>query len=96
MDNLTHSLIGAVQTAEQYGSYDSTPFLALKGNMAPRSIGMDDPSIAQRAVKVPEARAFLFWSRMPVAQYDGKAIILRDQRFMDSVTGGQFQVLLGP
>lgn len=42
----------------------------------------------------PEARAFLFWSRMPVVVREGNAIILRDQRFMDPRTARQFSVTL--
>ncbi len=42
----------------------------------------------------PDARAFLFWARMPVAQPDGDAILLRDQRFMHPLAQDRFQVRL--
>ena len=42
----------------------------------------------------PDARAFLFWARMPVAQKDGDAILLRDQRFMHPLAQDRFQVRL--
>jgi inner membrane protein len=84
-----------VRTRESYGSYDSVPFLALKGREGVKPIGMDDPRIAERVQHSPEARAFLFWSRMPVAESRGDRIILRDQRFM-GVTASNFSVELAP
>jgi len=47
-------------------------------------VGMADPRIAERTRTSPDARAFLFWSRMPVAEMKGDTITLRDQRFMQS------------
>lgn len=62
-----------------------------------RSIGMEDPRIAERVNSNPAARAFLFWSRMPVADRGvGDAIVIRDQRFLDSLTSSRFQVRLEP
>jgi inner membrane protein len=84
-----------VRTRESYGSYDSVPFLALKRRESAKPIGMDDPRIAERVQHSPEARAFLFWSRMPVAESRGDRIILRDQRFM-GVTASNFSVELAP
>jgi inner membrane protein len=40
----------------------------------------------------PDARAFLFWARMPVAQAGSDAIMLRDQRFMHPLSQDRFQV----
>lgn len=57
---------------------------------------MNDPEIAIRAQGNPAARAFLFWSRMPVAEHDGDAIVLRDQRFADIPARGPFSVRLEP
>jgi inner membrane protein len=64
-----------------------------------REIGpthMDDPRIAERAARNAEARAFLFWSRMPIAEVRGDTIILRDQRFLNMPTAGNFEVELAP
>jgi inner membrane protein len=57
---------------------------------------MADPRIAQRAKGDSQAEAFLFWSRMPVAELHGDRIVLRDQRFMDSPAAGSFTVTLRP
>ena len=82
--------------AGQYGSFAVSPFGSRQEIVTPRPIGMDDPEIAERSHDHALARAFLFWSRMPVAERQGGTIILRDQRFMDSVTGSSFQVSLEP
>jgi inner membrane protein len=55
---------------------------------------MSDPRIAEWAKHDPAAKAFLFWSRMPVAELHDDHIILRDQRFLGSPASGQFTVTL--
>lgn len=55
---------------------------------------MSDPRIAEWAKSDPAARAFLFWSRMPIAELHPDRIVLRDQRFMDPRTARQFSVTL--
>lgn len=82
--------------AGQYGSFTFSPFGSQHEIVTPQPTGMDDPRIAERSRDDAVARAFLFWSRMPVAEGRGDTIILRDQRFMDSMTGGRFQVPLEP
>jgi len=79
----------------QYGSYTAT--LWSRGPAA-RSlpIGMNDSEIAPRVGKSKDARAFLFWSRMPIAKRDGDAIVLGDQRFDGSITASNFTVRLEP
>lgn len=57
---------------------------------------MSDPRIAEWAKHDPEAQAFLFWSRMPVAELHPDRIVLRDQRFMGSFAGDRFSVTLRP
>lgn len=59
-------------------------------------INMADPRIAEWAKGDPQAEAFLFWSRMPVAEPGPKGILLTDQRFMDAPTRGNFTVELKP
>ena len=61
-----------------------------------RKTDMDDPRIAAWAKGDPAAEAFLFWSRMPVAEPGQKGILLKDQRFMDSPARGNFTVELKP
>lgn len=84
-----------VRTDSAYGSYESLPFLALKAVPPIRPIGMKDARIAARAMHSPEAQAFLFWSRMPIAEPRGDTIVLGDQRF-SGITAGNFRVELKP
>jgi inner membrane protein len=66
----------------RYGSFVTAPFGQPSEMREPRPTGMDDPRIAQRLPQSPEARALLFWSRMPVAEVQGDTIVLSDQRFL--------------
>ena len=59
-------------------------------------INMADPRIAAWSKDDPAAQAFLFWSRMPIAELHADRIILRDQRFMDPRIGDRFTVTLRP
>lgn len=79
-----------------YGSINYSLFGALRRVDLPKKIGMDDPRIAGLAAVDAPARAFLFWSRMPVAELHADRIILRDQRFMNPLTADQFSVTLEP
>lgn len=54
--------------------------------------GMDDPRVARVRAKNADARAFLFWSRMPIAKAKGDILILADQRFADSPVARSFVV----
>lgn len=86
------------RTEGRYGSFVTTawPWDGPTDIHPAQPIGMDDRSIAESAKHSPEARAFLFWSRMPIAKRDGDAIILGDQRFEGSITGDRFNVRLEP
>lgn len=70
------------RTHDRYGSFIISPLGPRAQGQAPRPIGMTDPRIAQRLPNSPEARALLFWSRMPVAEAQGDTIVLGDQRFL--------------
>lgn len=83
-----------VRTDKLYGSYDSQPLLALKQGQSPRPHNMADPRIAERVRHSSAARAFLFWSRMPVAEIAGDSIVLTDQRFLQGPSRGPFRVEL--
>jgi inner membrane protein len=54
---------------------------------SPRPHGMDDPRIAEAVRAYPDGRAFLIWSRMPVAGARGEGaarmLVVKDQRFGD-------------
>ncbi len=57
---------------------------------------MADPRIAEWSKGNPSAEAFLFWSRMPIAEPGKDGIILRDQRFLNPITANSFSVLITP
>lgn len=82
------------RTADRYGSASFAPGVGGQVDITGSPTAMDDPRIARWAAADPAARAFLFWARMPVAQPDGAAILLRDQRFMHPLAQDRFQVRL--
>ena len=82
------------RTADRYGSASFVPGIGGEVDLTGAPTGMDDPRLATWVRADPAARAFLFWSRMPVAQEDGEAILLRDQRFMHPLAQERFQVRL--
>ena len=57
---------------------------------------MADPRIALWAGGDPAAQAFLFWTRMPVAELHPDRIVLTDQRFSASPARSSFTVTLRP
>jgi len=63
-------------------------------NLASRSspTGMNDPRVAQARRIDPDAAAFLFWSRMPVAEMAGRELVITDQRFAGSLAARSFIV----
>lgn len=83
------------RTADSYGSFVVDPWSAPREEMKPRPIGMDDPRIAERVPGNVRAKAFLFWSRLPVAEVKGDTIVLGDQR-MQGRQAGLFRVELKP
>jgi inner membrane protein len=81
------------------GFYGAIPCSLTDCQRYPRTIhssNMADPRIAQWAKGDPQAVAFLFWSRMPVAQVGPKGILLTDQRFMDNPARSTFTIELKP
>ncbi len=55
--------------------------------------GMVDKSAIQTLMNDPDARAFLFWSRMPIVERTPNCdIVLRDQRFGNPMVGDRFSV----
>jgi inner membrane protein len=53
---------------------------------------MADPRIPALVQRDPAVRAFLFWSRMPVAELRQGRVVLSDQRFSQSPVRGNFTV----
>jgi inner membrane protein len=80
----------------RFGKLDCTALSCRSYPLAALETNMADPRIAQWAMGDSAAQAFLFWSRMPIAELHGDHIILRDQRFMDPRTAAQFSVTLRP
>jgi inner membrane protein len=80
------------RTADRYGSANFIPGIGGTVDISGTPTGMDDPRLAARVEADPTARAFLFWARMPVAETDGAAIVLRDQRYMQPLARDRFTV----
>ena len=81
------------------GFYGTVPCTLTSCQRYPRTIrrtNLADPHIAQWAKGDPQAEAFLFWSRMPVARPGPKGILLKDQRFIDSPASSNFTIELKP
>ncbi len=79
--------------------YDSVQCTLLSCNRRPlelKTTNMSDPRINSWSKGNPDAEAFLFWSRMPVAELHADRIILRDQRFTDPMVMDRFAVTLRP
>ncbi|MEY4953307.1 MAG: hypothetical protein RL299_1731, partial [Pseudomonadota bacterium] len=84
------------QTVSHYGAVSWSLFGERARAGPGKSLNMADPRIAQWAKGDPQAEAFLFWSRMPVAELHSDRIVLGDQRFMDVPTRDRFTVELKP
>lgn len=82
---------------ERFGTWQSTLFGRDIVHVTHLGLtNMTDPRIAEWSKHDPAAQAFLFWSRMPVAELHPDRIVLRDQRFMDPRVARNFSVTLRP
>ena len=72
------------------GTFAFPATVALAGE--PARNGMDYPLVEAARQQNADARAFLFWSRMPVAKIEGEELVLSDQRFGNPVTANTFVV----
>jgi inner membrane protein len=64
---------------------------------APKPHHMDDPRVALAREASADARAFLFWSRMPLAAFgDDGSVMFTDQRFTRAITRGTFTLVVPP
>lgn len=90
------------RSKELYGEEDYDLFSAGVGNQQFQNgkIGtphmVNHPAVAKAGEIDPEAKAYLFWTRMPVVTVEDKddsyLVTLRDQRFMISGIGDRFVV----
>lgn len=80
----------------RYGEIRCTALHCDRTGLVLRPTNMADPRIAQWVRGDPQARAFLFWSRMPIAEPGPSGIMLKDQRFLGTPTANSFQVELKP
>ncbi|HQV02987.1 MULTISPECIES: metal-dependent hydrolase [unclassified Novosphingobium] len=79
-----------------YGTISCNLNACLRYPRVIRKTNWPDPRVAAWAKDDPAAQAFLFWSRMPLAQPGPKGILLKDQRFADSPARDNFTYLLNP
>lgn len=85
------------RSGARHGAYDWSLFGGAKAvDTAGQPTNMADPRIAAWAKDDPATRAFLFWSRMPLAEAGPKGILLTDQRFAQSPARSNFTVSLNP
>ena len=82
------------RTANRYGSGSFVPGVGGQIDLSGVPTGMDDSRIETWVKADPAARALLFWARMPIAQPDGDAIWIRDQRYMHPLAQDRFAVRL--
>lgn len=80
----------------RYGEIRCTPLHCDRSGLVLRPTNMADPRIAQWARGNSNAQAFLFWSRMPIAEQGPRGMLLKDQRFLTTPTASSFQVELTP
>ncbi|MGD9810541.1 MAG: metal-dependent hydrolase [Sphingobium sp.] len=77
----------------RYGHYGYDLFSGIRPFEIDGKTGMDNRMIASRVAASADARAFLFWSRMPIATFDrAGTLTLSDQRFSARLTRGSFVV----
>lgn len=80
------------------GAYDALGSPSLTLQPGEPATNMADPLIAKAAAKNADARAFLFWARIPYAKLTdipgGKRVTLRDARFDSSPIADRFTVVV--
>jgi len=82
--------------AGSYGTIPCSLFTCIRYPLTVRKTRMADQRIAEWARHDPAAQAFLFWSRMPIAEPRDGSITLEDQQFSSALTRGSFSVELRP
>jgi inner membrane protein len=79
-----------------YGTIPCTMLACDRYPLEMRKANINRERLARSARSDPAARAFLFWSRMPVVVNSKVGPVLMDQRFMDPRIGDRFSVTLRP
>ena len=79
-----------------YGTISCSLFSCKRYPLVVRRTNATDPRIGEWSKGDADAEAFLFWSRMPVAELQEGRIVLRDQRFMAMPGRGPFIITLKP
>ena len=78
-----------------FGEYVLGQGARLTGEVRPHNMGGTNSRSAPLPIAVKpdsDADAYLFWSRMPVLEQDGRGLVIRDQRFTDPRVGDRFLV----
>lgn len=87
-----------VRTDSLYGSFWFVPLLALKGQKGPQPLRISKSSMYELSKHDDHARAFLFWSRMPIGELRGirsdQKIEISDQRFESELVRDRFTVVV--
>ena len=71
-----------------YGDFTAPGHVHLEPEVRPH--GIPDAELDTLAQTDAGVRAYLFWSRMPVVTREGSTLVLRDQRFINSLAPGGF------
>ena len=88
-----------VRTDKLHGSFWFVPLFALKGHKVPQPLRMSTIAMYQLSKHDDgDAQAFLFWSRMPIAQLrrneSNRQLEISDQRFENELVRGRFTVVV--
>jgi inner membrane protein len=70
--------------ANSYGQGRFSLFGGTSFDMHREPNAINDPVVEQMRRSDPDVRAYLFWSRMPVAKIEGHELVLSDQRLIGS------------
>ncbi len=77
--------------ARNYGSGTYSLGSGLALDSKGRAHGTDILTLSQVEMEAEDAPDYLFWSRMPIAEYNAKGeVTIRDQRFLDPRAGDSF------
>lgn len=85
------------RNATHYGAAELSAFGKIELDPAGQLHHGNDPRLAEFAATNREVRAFMLWSRMPVARFDADGqVTLTDQRFTDPRAVDRFTVVAAP
>ncbi len=81
--------------AVRFGFGHSSLFGATQLDAGSAPLGLDHPGLAELRQRSADARAFMFWARMPVVTERDGAAYLGDQRFLDGFSREHFSLPIG-